>query len=593
MENVGSLIYKVESIEGAITCELNAQDTVASHIPTDIRVEIDTPKKKVAPNYEGITSKHAEREKCAAAVREEGGSGLEGWRRKLADVKHELTVIHSPILVLPNEITAEIFNWSMLMGGNLKTMLLVCKGWTTVAYSSPRLWSRVAVLDVIPPKFILQGALKCNTVDSLRSILSRSRASPLQLELYLNGDSTFDINKDSPQSSSLREAIGLILDNKVLTRCTYLVLRCYNIRFDYAGWPMVAQNMTILPLLSSLYIDAWLTESGFYTIRSLIKFSPSLRHIRWHGDVEGPEELDEWVCTKRFDDIGCLYWDKACHSLHESTSPRELGIHDRQAVAQTPPALQVLSWSLSTYSTLYLTTAPYLHTLIMHHIVFNERLSAGLITLPNLRVAIHAEISDITNIHAFQTPALEHLSIQFALGEMTALLELFDGSVHMPTPKSLHLDCRFTDAALVTVLGRLPWLEELQIASNVAQDAFWEGLTPSSKPTSRAYPPTSHPEERANPILVPNLKVLLVNYAIYNLYVPLITLSDYAGRMRLQRRDELEHERSGEWTVKQASAVAVAREQAGCPLETLACWSREKKVEVLIGSLDTLPHRPT
>ena len=176
--------------------------------------------------------------------------------------------------------------------------------------------------------------------------------------------------------------------------------------------------MTILPLLSSLYIDAWLKESGFYIIRSLIKFSPSLQYIRWHGDdVEGIEDLDEWVCTKIFDDLGCLHWDKSCHSLHEASSLRELGIYDHQAVALALPALQVLSWSLSTYSTLYLTTAPYLHTLILtHHRVFNERLSAGLITLPNLRVAVHAEISDIINIHGFQTPALEHLSIQFAVG---------------------------------------------------------------------------------------------------------------------------------------------------------------------------------
>jgi hypothetical protein len=46
------------------------------------------------------------------------------------------------------------------------------------------------------------------------------------------------------------------------------------------------------------------------------------------------------------------------------------------------------------------------------------------------------------------------------------------------------------------------------------------------------------------------------------------------------------------WTVMRASAVAVARERAGCPLETLACRFSEQKLEVLIGSLDTLPKRP-
>jgi hypothetical protein len=149
-----------------------------------------------------------------------------------------------------------------------------------------------------------------------------------------------------------------------------------------------------------------------------------------------------------------------------------------------------------------------------------EHLSAGSITLPNLRVAIHTKIPDLTNIHGFQTPALEHLSIQSEALAPMDLFELFDGSVHMPTPKSLHLECAFTDAALIAVLGRLPWLEELQVAGTIAQDAFWEGLTPSSKPTWRVWLPESHPDERANRILTPNLKVLLVNYSTAILYTP-------------------------------------------------------------------------
>ena len=102
-----------------------------------------------------------------------------------------------------------------------------------------------------------------------------------------------------------------------------------------------------------------------------------------------------------------------------------------------------------------------------------DRPSAGSINLPNLRVAMHAKICDLMILHGFQTPALEHLSIESSALSPTALFELFDGSVHMPTPKSLHLDCAFTDAALIAVLGRLPWLEELQFAATLVQDAFW------------------------------------------------------------------------------------------------------------------------
>ena len=234
----------------------------------------------------------------------------------------------------------------------------------------------------------------------------------------------------------------------------------------------------------------------------------------------------------------------------------------------------------------------------MHRKVFTEPLLAGSITLPNLRVAIHVGVHDIMDIRGFQTPALEHLSIETRGGELGDLFELFDGSVHMPTPKSLHLECEFTDAALIAVLGRLPWLEELQVAGTIATDAFWEGLTPSNKPKWGVWLPKSYPDERANRILAPNLKVLLVNYSTGSLDIPPIHQS--TKRMTRNPRTELAQtsellgngSRGGEWTVLQASAVAVAREQAGCPLETLACWSPEKKVEVLIGSLDTLPQRP-
>ena len=596
MENVEPLLDEVEVLEGAIACELNAQDVAAFRIAAEIQVDIDISEKELARHYAVITSKHAERENRVAVVHEEGRGRLEELRRKLADAKHTLAMIQSPILILPYEITTEIFNWHMSMGGHLKTVLLVCKQWTTVAYSSPRLWSRIAVTDGRPEEALLQGAVICDTIDYLRLVLSRAQPSPLQVELSLSGYLTLDFGKDSPQSSSLRhglradanrhEAISLILNDKILTRCTYLAL-------NYTGSPRVVENMTILPLLSSLYIGASMRASEIASIRSLINFSPSLRHIRWHSIYPHFEDLDIHLLTRRIESYGWLYPCESCHVFHESSSLRELGIHDSPAAALTLPALQVLRWSLSTYSALRRITAPHLHTLILsHQRVFKERLSASSITLPNLRVAIHSEIWDILTIRGFQTPALEHLSIEAVTQAPTDLFELFDGSVHMPTPKSLHLECAFTDSVLIAVLGRMPWLEELQVAGTIAQAAFWEALTPSSEPTWRVWLPKSHPDERANRILLPNLKVLLVNYSTVDMYTPPISQSTnwMTGKQRAEIADY--YSRGGEWTVMHASAVAVAREEAGCPLESLACWSPEEKVEVLIGSLDTLPQRP-
>ena len=611
MENVESLFDGVEVLEGAIACELNSQDVEASRIAAEIQVDIDASEKEISHHYDLITAKYAEREKCVAAVREEGRGRLEELQRSLADAKHELAVIHSPILILPYEVTAEIFNWHVLMGGNLKIMLLVCKRWTTVAYTSPRLWSRIAVIDRSPRPVRLQGAVICDTVTYLRSVLSRSQASPLQIEIFLSSYSHCVVRDDSSQSSSLRhsagnrdEAISLILNNQILRRCTYIVLGSCSTSIDHDPLSMVVENMTILPLLSSLYIGTSLDNAGIHIARSLIKFSPSLRHIRCRSDMTGPHNfgIEKW--TKRIESFGWVDAYQSPRWLHESSSLRELAIYGRPAGAIALPALQVLRWSLSDYSVLHLITAPHLHTLIlMHQWGFEQRLSIGLasqITLPNLRVAIHTKIPDLTILHAFQTPALEHLSIQSGAQEPTALFELFDGATHMPTPKSLHLECAFTDAALIAVLGRLPWLEELQVAGTIAQDSFWEGLTPSNKPTWRVWLPKSHQDERANRILTPNLKVLLINYSTGNLYTPPKSQPKRAQRVTRKQRAELsqaserpdDESSGGEWTVRQASAVAVARAQAGCPLGTLACWSPEKKVELLIGCLDTLPQRP-
>jgi len=139
-------------------------------------------------------------------------------------------------------------------------------------------------------------------------------------------------------------------------------------------------------------------------------------------------------------------------------------------------------------------------------------------------------------------------------------------------------------------------LEELQVAGTIAQDAFWEGLTPSRNPSWRVWLPKSYPDERASRILAPNLKTLLVNYSMGKLYIPPKPQPTKVKRMTRKHRTDTaptpelpdESPKGGEWTVIQASAVAIAREQAGCPLETLACWSPEQKVEVLIGNLDRL-----
>lgn len=168
-EIVGSLSNQVKVLEGAITCELNSQDVEVSRISAEIQVDIDASEQELARLYGFIIAK---REKRTAAVREEGLGRLDEMQRGLVDVKRKLDVINAPILTLPNEITAEFFSCRVLMGGNLKTMLLVCKRWTTLAYSSPRLWSRIAVTDLDTYEIRLKGALICYSASDLRWLKS-------------------------------------------------------------------------------------------------------------------------------------------------------------------------------------------------------------------------------------------------------------------------------------------------------------------------------------------------------------------------------------------------------------------------------------
>ena len=201
-ENVRSLLEEVKLLEGAITCELSAQDAEAPCIAAEIQADVDSSAKEPAHHDKTATAKHAEQERCDAAIREEGRGRLKELQRNLADAKHELDVIHSPILILPYEVTAEIFNWHMLMGGSLAGLLLMCGRWTTLANSSPRIWSRIAVTNLGHDSICLEGSVICRNVNYLRLVLSRSQASTLQVQIGYAKSLSFD-RTGSKQPSSL------------------------------------------------------------------------------------------------------------------------------------------------------------------------------------------------------------------------------------------------------------------------------------------------------------------------------------------------------------------------------------------------------
>ena len=552
-EDAQSLFNTAETLKATKLGEADAGCIVAER-----QGDIDALEETVR-NRETITAKYAKRDRRVAPVREARRA-----RQKLrSNLEGDQT------LNLPYEVMAEIFILHMLMDGSWVTRLLVCKRWTMVAYSSPRLWARISVTNHSRFPRYLRGSVICTNPDRLRSVLSLSRSCPLQVEI------SFTLIMTPDGMTNRNEAVKFILDDQILRRCTELVLAN-----DFL--PSKHQNKTVLPLLSSIRIySVGKGHPERQLIQSLVDLSPALRHIRYEHSLRAEHEgVGLW--TKRIESYSWISPSAPCSLLHESPSLRKLGIRKHPDVPLTLPALQVLKWSIDTYAALHWITAPQLHTLILRHDLGHtlfQHESASSISFPTLRVAIHTRIHNPKVVHMFVTPALEHLSITYQSSDppAAALPDLFDGSTHMPTPKSLYLDCTFIDATLIAVLGRLPWLEELQVAGSSVEDTFWKRLTPSCNPGLLSIAQRVVYGERATDTLVPNLKTLLVHYP--------------PGAMKRVSKYPGEVSSGGGW--KQLPlAAAEARKQAGCPFRTLACCYREHRPKVLIGSLDNVPKRP-
>jgi len=607
-EDAPSSLDAVQVLQTAITVtgELNTQEADAASTIAERQGNIDALEEEGARDRGTGTATHAEPRRRVVAVRKRGRVRSEKLRENLEETPFELEQVNSLTLILPDELMTEIFDWHMLMGGRLATMLLVCKRWSMVACCSPRLWARISVTNhaVRPPRR-LRGSILCADLDYLRLVLSRSRSCPLQLELsFSSNPSRHHLEYSSrvllmaePQITANRvEVVKLILGDQVLRRCTCLVLAGRFLPFDY-------QNTTVLPLLSSIRVyPTPRSDREIPFVQSLVDLSPALRHIRCSHSLSA-ENKGVGLWTRRIESYSWFSTSSSCSLLHESPSLRTLGLEQDPIEPLTLPALQVLRWSIDNYSALHRVTAPHLHTLILRHGPYGRHFSpkpAGSISFPNLRVAIHEWVSPPKLVHMFHTPALEHLSIMYrsspssitcrsSPSPSTELLDLFDGSTHMPTPKSIHLDCAISSGALIAMLDRLPWLEELQVPGTAVNDTFWKRLVPSFNPSQQVARATLLTDERSTPILVPNLKVLLVHYPA-GTQGTLPTLHQQEMARVSKRPDEVS---SGvDWRLAQASGVAVTRERAGCPLGILACWSSEQRVDVLIGSLDSLPYRP-
>jgi len=154
-------------------------------------------------------------------------------------------------------------------------------------------------------------------------------------------------------------------------------------------------NTTVLPRLSSIqHHSVYIRDHELLFIQSLVNLSPALRHIHCNGSLSA-ENQGVGLWTKRIESYVSISPSHPCYLLHESPSLRRLEVYSALATPLTLPALQILRWEIIFYSSLHLISAPRLHTLILRHSMRVNRAegqSAGSISFPNLRMAIHTQI---------------------------------------------------------------------------------------------------------------------------------------------------------------------------------------------------------
>ena len=145
-------------------------------------------------------------------------------------------------------------------------------------------------------------------------MLSCSQFSPLQIELAF-----LYTSYDSWQSSSFRhhsqaatnriKAIHLILDRQVLTRHTLLSLDIWYPPLNSNSVLMTLEHMPLLSLLSTIHIHMISSKDyGIPLIHSLIKLSPSPRHIRGGIHNLGPQDLGVEVWAKRIESYDWIFY---------------------------------------------------------------------------------------------------------------------------------------------------------------------------------------------------------------------------------------------------------------------------------------------
>jgi F-box-like len=579
--NLESLQREVTEHKAAIKLEEYAAMKQVDDIWAATQPNIDTAREELRKLDARIAQMESEREGRKKEIMQSAFKRTAPTRKALADAKHELAAISAPILRLPVECTAEIFQWHFEIGGVSMLAASVCRRWAFIARSIPALWSRIAVTDREDPRQVLHlmGSHECRSIPILKVFLSMAKDAPLEIELARfktpNPPSPPQINLNSTPLWT-DEALRLLAADGRCRLWKSLYITSWN-GGDQAPCAAIQGPFDNLRYLFIRGFPYPPRPSYYPLITSILQSAPKLSHIDTSDSIV-VRSMKDWTSAsfwERIEQYGNLSSPTDRRFLANARRLRELTLVDWRERVHTDkvllPSLRTLCIIRSGAEAIGDFELPVLETLIMKNSDGFRTPVPGSIHLPAATALVSVDCRDVRGLLGFQAPALRHLHLacHHHMGRNSqskewqrSFMETFEACEFMRSLTSLHLEVPISDPEILSALNHIPQLQEFKISpvQYFPGSKFWAGLTPKGTRTRKQG---TH--------CCPILKILVLE--VKDPY--------YGGQgLSLPRISELAHE------------LANARRTEGHPLTHLLIRLGDGIVHEIIGDFKTLPSYP-
>ena len=589
---MNDLSRRIEEYEATIKNREDAATKQIEGIWSSIQQEIDAAREAVRHHEALIARAEAERVARKQDILLNASEVTASTRCLLADAKHQLAAISTPVLRLPTECIAEIMKY-FNVDDTTTVLLLVCKRWNAIAKAMPQLWSKIAIIgDPWSHRSrTLKEAHACHSIEHLSSVLSLAKDVPLDIELCA-AHRTTPLNQSTSVTRSGEHVDGLpwlkkglellVADGRSRRWRSLYITPWYNMNgAPFKGISGPFDNLRLLYIRQgSSYEDpAHVKVSFLPLLDAVVQSAPHLSTIDSNNPyliqrVNGWKDRIIWRNIKSYHSV-ILTNDFSF--LSEASRMTDLSVY---RCFETPrnepvslPNLCTLALFQSCIETLKGFRLPVLETLLLIELHSSFEADPGTITIPSATSVIIPMCWNVRVLQCFSAPTLNHLHItspphstlREARAWQTSFVETFNGSQFMPRPTSLHLEAYINDSQLLSALFSLPEIKELKLSlPQPLGSKFWTALTP------RGADGRKKPKQYCH-----QLRIIVI-----------VEMKSWRCRRGQQVTSK---DRSLELAVK----MATAREQEGQALTHLLFkWDDRSKNEVL-GSFSTLPVHPS